>query len=135
MKKVPYLDLIILAFTLVVLVFVAPRALETDAPLAVVTSWSMEPTLHVGDLIVVKGTHEPEIGDVVVYVKPNGELIVHRLIEIRHTLAGVEYITKGDANAWPDPPVYPNQLKGKVILVVPYIGVLRLFFEKIIQQF
>jgi len=127
-------DVAVLALVAVALIFGAPRLLNTDTPLAVVTSWSMEPTLHVGDLIVVSGREPLRIGDVIVYAKPNGELIVHRLVAVEEGLQGTLFITKGDANPnVDDPPVDPGRVKGKVILVIPYLGTLRLFVERLIR--
>jgi len=132
-KRDAVLDIAVLALVAVVLILGAPRLLDTDTPLAVVTSWSMEPTLHVGDLIVVSGREPPRVGDIIVYAKPTGELIVHRLVEIRKGVQGTFFITKGDANPHVDPPVDPNKVKGKVILVIPYLGAIRLFVEKILR--
>jgi signal peptidase len=126
-------DVAVLALVVVALIFGAPRLLNTDTPLAVVTSWSMEPTLHVGDLIVVSGREPLRIGDVIVYAKPNGELIVHRLVAVEEGLRGTLFITKGDANPGVDAPVDPGRVKGKVILVIPYLGTLRLFVERLIR--
>jgi signal peptidase I len=66
-------------------------------------------------------------------VKPNGELIVHRLIAVEETAWKVVYITKGDANPYPDEPVDPVRVKGKVVFVIPYLGVVRLFVERLIH--
>ncbi len=109
---------------------VAPLALGTDTPLAVVSSWSMEPTLHVGDIIVVYGRDRIREGDIVVYVSASGTLIVHRVIAIEEGAFGLVYVTKGDANPTPDTPVPPSRVKGKVILVIPYLGNIKLLFER-----
>jgi len=106
------------------------KPLNTDVPLAVVSSWSMEPIFHVGDMIIVKGYRNYSIGDIVVYQDRfvKSKLIVHRIINIRNT----SYITKGDANYNPDSyPIKKNQIKGKVILVIPYLGTIKLFLERI----
>lgn len=134
-KRSLLLDAVTLTFLAAALILGAPRLLGTDTPLAVVTSWSMEPTLHVGDLIVVSGREQPKVGDVIVYMKPNGELIVHRLIAIKEAAWGTVFITKGDANPYPDEPIETGRVKGKVIFVIPYLGVVRLFFERLISVF
>jgi len=126
-------DAAMVALIAAVLILGVPRLLGTETPLAVVTSWSMEPTLHVGDLIVVSGREQPKVGDVIVYVKPNGELIVHRLIAVEETAWRTVYITKGDANPYPDEPINPERVKGKVVFVIPYLGVVRLFVERLIR--
>ncbi|MEM2677071.1 MAG: signal peptidase I, partial [Thermofilaceae archaeon] len=73
-------------------------------------------------------------GDVIVYVSPTSGLIVHRVIKVQETLRGTEFITKGDANLAPDAePVPAQRVKGRVDIVIPYIGVVRLAFERLLQ--
>lgn len=106
--------------------------LGTDVPLAVVSSWSMEPTLHVGDLIVVRAKGDYGVGDIIVYVGMGaGRLIVHRIVRVEDG----RYVTKGDANRVPDAlPVSKSQVKGKVLFVIPYLGNIKLLFEKLIGR-
>jgi len=113
----------------VLLIFSLSYILRTQVPLAVVSSWSMEPTLHVGDIVVVVGSESYSVGDIVVYESPSG-LIVHRIVLI----AGNTYVTKGDANPYPDS-LHPSfsSIKGKVVLVIPYIGTIKLAFESLIR--
>ena len=84
---------------------------------SVVLSGSMEPELSVYDLIAVRPAEDYAVGDVVVY-QSRGELIVHRLVELR----GDEAVTKGDANPSPDPPLSTSQIKGRVVGSVPGVG-------------
>ena len=84
---------------------------------SVVLSGSMEPELSVYDLIAVRPAEDYAVGDVVVY-QSRGELIVHRLVELR----GDEAVTKGDANPSPDPPISTSQIKGRVVGSVPGVG-------------
>ena len=84
---------------------------------SVVLSGSMEPELSVYDLIAVRPAEDYAVGDVVVY-QSRGELIVHRLVELR----GEEAVTKGDANPSPDPPISMSQIKGRVVGSVPGVG-------------
>lgn len=87
--------------------------------IAVVLSGSMEPTLEVDDLIIVRKVDEYKLGDVVVYQK-GSELIVHRIVEF--TSSGV--ITKGDANNANDSEISINSIKGKVILNISNVGLI-----------
>lgn len=93
-------------------------------PLAVVSSWSMDPVLHVGDIVVVFKTDSYSAGDIALYRNYQGTIIIHRVIN--ETLAG-SYIMKGDANAHED--IYrprPEDMLGKAVVVIPYVGVYRL---------
>ncbi len=102
----------------------------------VICSGSMEPTLEVGDVVIIAPVKVDEIkvGDIVEYRSTNMS-IVHRVHNIRKVGGHgyqVEFITKGDANDIPDPdPVHPDQIVGKVILVIPKIGWISLFTEKL----
>lgn len=93
-------------------------------PLAVVSSWSMEPTLHVGDVVIVMKEHRYYPGDIALYRSPQGTIIIHRVVN--ETLAG-SYIMKGDANAYEDnyrPKA--EEMVGRAVVVIPYIGTYRL---------
>jgi len=100
--------------------------LGTPIPLATVSSYSMDPTLHVGDMIVVVGDNTYRKGDIIVFER-GSNLIVHRLVRI----VGNKYITKGDANPMEDlRPVERDKIKGKVFFIVPYLGVLSLIHSR-----
>ncbi len=86
--------------------------------LAVVLSGSMEPTLSVNDVIVVKKTSNFEVGDIVVY-DDGRALIVHEIIEIN----GDTVTTKGEANDVADDPIKLDAIKGKVVFTIPQAGV------------
>ena len=121
---------IVLLVVLVALFLSLGRILHTDVPLAVVSSWSMEPTLHVGDLVIVQGQSSYKPGDIVVY-STGHSLVVHRIVRI---LDDGSFLTKGDANIYADA-IHPklSQIKGKVILVAPYFGSLKLFIERLVN--
>lgn len=87
-------------------------------PLLVVKSGSMEPTLMVGDVILIDENVKPEDiktgrdGDVIVFYKPgSNELIVHRAV------ARIDggFLTKGDANPGTDfwSPIPPENIVGR----------------------
>jgi signal peptidase len=108
--------------------------LRTDYPLLAVASGSMVPTLNVGDLIIVQGGFKVSdinanytTGDVIVFHKPSNpdELIVHRAVD--KTDDGI--ITKGDHNPTIDSHwiVTDNELVGKVVGSIPYLGHIPLF--------
>lgn len=84
---------------------------------AVVLSGSMEPMLSVDDLIIIKKVDRPAINDIVVFQDEN-ILVVHRVIETD----GETVITKGDANNIADEPISISDIKGKVILKLPFVG-------------
>ena len=91
-----------------------------------------EPTLHVGDLIIIQGVNPEEInaapypdGDIIVFhqISASGELIVHRAIESQTTDDKISFKTKGDGNDSPDSNLVPeDNVVGKVIMRIPWIG-------------
>lgn len=85
--------------------------------IAVVLTGSMEPTLRVNDVIIVREKDSYQPGDIVVY-QSGYELIVHRVI----STDGQTLITQGDANNAADPPVDISQVKGAVAVRIPKAG-------------
>ncbi len=107
----------------------------TDRPLYVVSSNSMEPTLRVGDIIVVQNVPFELLreGDIMVFQKGSLPIIVHRVHEVIDGADQRLIITKGDnsqTNPSPDyPGLLPSPLKeteylGRVDGLVPYVGFL-----------
>ncbi len=87
-------------------------------------SYSMDPAIPLGAVVVVKKEPHYQIGDIISYYsKLNNEVIVvtHRVFNI----AGNVYITKGDANYFPDKElVRPRLVIGRVYLVINKLGYL-----------
>lgn len=90
---------------------------------AVVISGSMSDTIEVNDYIVCRAQRTYKVGDIVTYINENDNLITHRIVS--ESDAG--FITQGDANNTPDrDPVNPESIVGRVVMVIPGIG---LFIE------
>lgn len=66
----------------------------------IVSSGSMQPSLNVYDIIVVKKVDENKItiGDIITFYDKDGYIITHRVAEIYSNDGTKYYITKGDAN-------------------------------------
>lgn len=85
----------------------------------IVLSGSMQPVIMPGDVVVNReqATDKYEIGDVVTYLEGN--------ISYTHRIIGEEeglFVLKGDNNNIADEKVADSQLIGKVILIIPKIG-------------
>lgn len=103
-------------------------------PFYVVSSGSMIPVLQINDVLVVRdggSWDDLRVGDIIVFNKPEGgdRVIVHRIAEIDVDGDGDRVIrTKGDANPASIPgtdfPIREDDYIGKVIYVVPGVGVI-----------
>ncbi len=95
-----------------------------------VYSGSMEPTIHVGALAVVRPAKVSELhaGDVITYRLPTqpGVIVTHRLIAVEKGEDGrIRFRTKGDANRVEDLVlVDQTAVLGRVVYSVPYAGYL-----------
>ena len=88
-----------------------------------VATASMFPTIEIGDVVIVELTQEVKPNDIIVYI--DGEsIITHRLIEKNDN----ELIAKGDANNSEDKPIQKDMVLGKVIKIMPKIGIWRKIF-------
>ena len=112
-------------------------------------------TLHVGDLLVLQGVNPKDLktdypnSDIIVFQRPDfpDELIVHRIVAAEEINGTLYFRTKGDGNPYtrwpgipqpaeydpwtipPSPGVSQDQVVGKVILRVPWVGHIVLFMR------
>ncbi len=119
------------AGVIVATIFAGPRllawALDTPYPMAAVTSGSMWPALHKGDLVFLKGVdpEDIEVGDIIAFESDQG-FAIHRVISVDAARGRVQ--TRGDANAVPDEPVAFDKVLGRVTTIagrpvrIPYLG-------------
>ena len=85
-----------------------------------IASGSMEPTLSVKDVIIVKVNNKKlNKDDIIAYVGDNDSIITHRIIMIDKD----NLIVKGDANNTVDSPINRNQVIGKVVKIYPQLGI------------
>jgi signal peptidase I len=86
----------------------------------VITSGSMEPTLGVGDVLLIDTHPAEELAQrAIVVFSRRGEQIAHRVFAVEPD----GLVTKGDANPTPDPDrVQLTDVRGAGRLVVPVIG-------------
>jgi signal peptidase len=126
--------------------FILQLALNTESPVVVVISGSMEPNIHEGDLLFImgvdaeeikSGTAEDKTGDVIVFdarwlwTGAPQEPIVHRVIGKYLDGDTWMFVTKGDANSLPDPePVPESNIIGVVVGRILYIGWVKIFLTE-----
>lgn len=92
---------------------------------AVILSGSMEPSMSIGDLVIVHREKEYRVGDIVVF-DSGGLSVTHRILE----KAQEGFVTKGDANNVPDKELLSeNHIIGRVAVVIPMVGKAVLFLK------
>ena len=92
-------------------------------PLGIATG-SMEPNLHVGDLVLIQkcSANDIEKGDIIEYVR-EGYSITHRVVDKYQDGGTYYFITKGDNNNREDKePVEEDRVIGKTIGRIPYLA-------------
>jgi signal peptidase I len=118
----------------------------------VVVSESMIPSLRTGDIAIINNNDHScpalnclRIGDIIVFEPKSknselGRTIVHRIEEISLGSDGQRTVrTKGDANpnsiGGIDYPITNDNYVGKVVYVIPYVGLLLMYINLISQIF
>ena len=99
---------------------------------AVIATGSMEPELETGDVVIISepAADDLQVSDIIAFEK-DGALVIHRLAEIYEEDGETVYITKGDANNANDAGyITAEDIAGKVILTIPAIGWLSLWFHQ-----
>ena len=87
---------------------------------------SMGKAIAMGDWILVKNTKKVDLNDIVTY-EENGNFITHRVVQKYKD----SFVTKGDANNRADSPISQEQIVGKVVRVLPKLGIIRMVFLNI----
>ena len=85
-----------------------------------IATGSMEPTLNVNDMVIVKITKDIKVNDIITY-EEDGNLITHRVIDIKNDTI----TTKGDANNSLDVKVPKEKIVGKIVFVIKKGGIIR----------
>lgn len=133
MFKLIYYFFVILIIGITILVLLSAFLGENNFKFLVVKSGSMEPSIKMGSLVMIKREKEYTLGDVITFSNPKKpqELITHRIVNIEKLNSQKFYTTKGDANGEPDPKkVAKREVRGKVLFSVPYLGYLVDFVKK-----
>lgn len=97
-----------------------------------VLSGSMEPTINIGDIIIIHKQDQYVINDVVTFTGSSGRLVTHRIIGTKEEQNTRFFVTRGDANRTEDDERIGNSdIKGKTVLVIPKIGYLVNFSKSV----
>lgn len=83
-----------------------------------VITGSMEDTIKINDVVIVKITKDVNVNDIITY-EDSGNYVTHRVI--RKTAD--ELVTKGDANNAEDDPIKIDRVVGKVVFILTNVSV------------
>ena len=121
-----------------VIVWGLPRFLTyklgTSYPIAAITSGSMWPVLHIGDLVFIEKAAKEDLreGDIVVWQNEKG-FTIHRVFALNEKTI----VTKGDGNFTNDDPVKYEDIIGRTVyrgdtrpLRIPYFGYISVWSAK-----
>lgn len=99
-----------------------------------IASDSMNPYIYRGDAVIIKQSKPSttyKVDDVIVF-DCNGRNTVHRITQIEEINGEIFYHTKGDNNNAEDNMLVPlNNVYGKVIYKIPYIGYPSVYIEEL----
>src|SRR3989344_3667931 len=116
------------------------KKLGTDYPIAAITSGSMWPVLHIGDLVLIKSVSKEDlkVGDIIVWQNPSTSsgqagFTIHRIAKLNENTL----VTKGDGNFTEDSPVKYSDVIGRTVyrngnpVRIPYMGYISVWSAKI----
>lgn len=83
-----------------------------------VITGSMEDTIKIKDIVIVKLTKDIKENDIITY-KSGEDFVTHRVIKKTNE----EIITKGDANNSEDKPITLNDVVGKVVFIFSNVAI------------
>jgi len=99
-------------------------------------TWSLKTGFDKGDIIIVYGRFQPEVGDVIIFNANTQHPIIHRIISIDDKTGTIQ--TKGDNNDGQLPvekSISKNDLVGKAVFRIPKLGWIKLAFVEIVNAF
>jgi signal peptidase len=120
--------ILVIALLAPAIIYVAPFLVGGSFS-SVVMSGSMEPTIPVGSIVVVRkiSPEDVKVGDVIAFSTGESKTL-HRVIDKVAEGGSFYFRTKGDANEDPDPwIVKPEDVSGALLLTIPYYGYLIYF--------
>lgn len=119
---------------LIILFTIILPVIQGSLHFLIVLSGSMSPSINAGDVVVTQEQPSSNIitGNIITFQESGNQdkLITHRVVNISKKNNTLFFQTKGDANQDTDQRlVSENELVGKVIFTIPYLGYLPNFVK------
>lgn len=102
-----------------------------DIGALIVVTGSMEPTINIKELIIIKEQKNYFVCDIVTYRDKNNNLVTHRIV----SKSGKTVVTRGDNNTVSDEPININKIEGKVCYHSVLLGEFFIYWLKPILLF
>ena len=125
LKKIDFLTIILLIILVILIYCYAQLKLFNKEyinfcgyTIFQVITGSMEDTIKIKDIVIVKLTKDVKENDIITY-KSGEDFVTHRIIKKTNE----EIITKGDANNSEDTPITSKNVVGKVVFIFSNIAV------------
>jgi signal peptidase len=89
----------------------------------IIASGSMQPAVNLGDIVLVINAppNTIKVGDIIQY-RTSDVPTIHRVIDTYTSTGTLWFVTQGDANNAPDPPISQDQVMGKIVFTIPQLG-------------
>ncbi len=124
--KTKKIKIITILLMLPLVAYFWPIQLYGDTSYIMLIGNSMKGTIDSGTFVVVKPEQEYILGDIIAFIDEDGRKVVHRIID----KVDDGFITKGDNNNRNDPGISNvENIIGRTILVVPFIGFTSMFLQ------
>jgi len=100
-----------------------------------IDSWPYSDGFSIGDIPIVRNSNDYKVGEIIIYDTGQTAPIIHRIIKIN---PDGTYQTKGDNNLNQNSyefSVKKEQIRGKVIFIIPKLGYFKIVATKIFGAF
>lgn len=123
--KILYGTFYVAIVAIIALLLFALFPIKGNYQIKIVQSGSMEPSIRMGSIVIIKPSASYTVGDVVTFGKDTKKDIptTHRIFSSRAVDGVLLFTTKGDANKSPDTAeIRQGEIHGKVLFDVPFVG-------------
>lgn len=97
-----------------------------DIGALVVVTGSMQPTINIKEMIIIKEQKNYDVCDIVTYKDKTNNLVTHRIV----SKSGDTVVTRGDNNTVSDEPINVSQIQGKVCYHSVVLGEIFIYWLK-----
>lgn len=93
-----------------------------------IETFSMDSVMPAGSLVIAKQQEGGmyQIGDDISFydISKDGKIVTHRIVDVEEDVAGKFYVTKGvDNEKADDQNVYEGNVIGKIVMIIPEVGI------------